>query len=174
MPKFSFEIPSLQPFHNNPLRSMDELPGAITELRLIPARFREVAGELSDRQLDTKTEKGVWTVRQVIHHTADSHLNAFIRFKFALTLDSPEIMPYPESLWAGFPDSLTSPVENSLNILDGIHNRWADTLSFLTPEQIERKYYHPEDKIYISIALQVPLYIWHGNYHLGFIMRTLE
>ncbi|MDH5655071.1 MAG: putative metal-dependent hydrolase [Spirochaetia bacterium] len=170
---FTFKIPSDQPFDKKPIVSENSLKKAVSDLLAVPKRFKEVVAPMTDKELDTKTEKGIWTVRQVVHHTADSHINAFIRFKFALTMDKPEIMPYPEPEWAKFPDTLNSPVEYSLNILSGIHQRWADTLSALSLEELNRSYYHPADKEHISIGLQVPLYIWHANYHLGFIMRTL-
>ena len=173
MSKFTFPTPVLQSFNGDTIESIEELNIAVSDLRSIPDRYKEVLNGLTSGHLDQKTENGIWTIRQVVHHTADSHLNAFSRFKYALTLDSPEIIPAPESEWAKFPDTLVSPVEYSLDILSGVHNRWADTLSGLPLEMLSRNYYHPDDNKSISIAMQIPMYIWHGNYHLGFIMRTL-
>lgn len=174
MGQFSFETPSPEPFNGEEIYSENELKRAIGKIKEIPERFEEVVSKLSESQLDKKTEKGVWTVRQVIHHTADSHMHAFIRFKFAMTTDSPEIKPYPQSKWALLPDTMISPVENSLAILRGVHLRWGDSLDQLKIEELNRQYYHPEDQVFVKISLQVPLYIWHANYHLGFIMRTIQ
>lgn len=170
---FSFEIPSASPFDGSRIDTYDKLKSAADALKSIPSQFNETVGNLSDSQLDKKTEKGIWSVRQVVHHAADSHMNAYIRFKSALTLESPVIMPYPEDLWAEFPDSKSSDIQHSLDILKGIHFRWADTLSSLNLNDLQKSYYHPGDRKYISLDMQVPMYIWHGRYHLGFIMRTL-
>ena len=161
------------PFDGNKINSEKELSGFIKELKEIPLLIESATAHLSDLQLDKKTEKGVWTIRQVVHHIADSHMHAFMRFKFALTEESPVIKPYPESLWAELPDTLQSSVDHSLAILKGVHGRWTDTLSKLSLEDLQKTYYHPDDKAYVKLALQIPMYVWHGKYHLGFIVRAL-
>ena len=133
-----------------------------------PAKLRAAVNGLSDSQLDTPYRDGGWTVRQVVHHVPDSHMNAYVRFKMALTEDSPTIKTYEEARWAELPDTKATPLEVSLVLLDTLHDRWVRLLRSLTPEQWNRTYRHPElgpmtlDKV-------LALYAWHGPHHVAHI-----
>jgi uncharacterized damage-inducible protein DinB len=145
-----------------------ERAASIEAIRVHPKRIRAAVGGLSESQLDTPYRDGGWTVRQVVHHVVDSHTNAYIRFKLAITEDNPTVRPYQEKLWAELPDAKTMPVEASLSILDGIHARWAVLLESLAPEQFRRPLHHPEMGD-ITIDTLVELYGWHGAHHVAHI-----
>jgi uncharacterized damage-inducible protein DinB len=139
------------------------------ELVNFPEELKSVILNFSQNQLLTKTLPGVWTVAQVIHHLADSHMNAFIRTKLALTEDVPVIKPYLEEKWAELADGKSSNVIESIKILEGIHNRWYSLLISLDETEIRREYFHPENQKKVQLAEIVPLYVWHGRHHLGHI-----
>src|SRR5690349_4168525 len=117
---------------------------AIDAIAAAPARLREAVAGLDDAQLDTPYRPGGWTVRQLVHHVADSHLNAYVRFRLALTEDGPTIKPYLEALWAELPDARQAPVEVSLALLDALHARWVMLLRTLSATDLERTFVHPE------------------------------
>lgn len=135
-----------------------------------PKRLRDAIKGLNDQQLDTPYRDGGWTVRQVIHHVADSHMNAYIRTRFALTENNPTVKAYDENLWAKFEDARTAPVEVSLNVLDGLHSRWVMLLKTLNPPDFERTLQHPENG---SMTLDDILidYEWHGRHHAAHITQ---
>src|SRR5947207_11449175 len=116
---------------------------AIAAIAEAPVHLRAAVKGLTDAQLDTPYREGGWTVRQVVHHVPDSHLNAFVRLKLALTEPEPTIKPYDEKLFAQLPDAQL-PVDPSLSLLDGLHSRWAALLGTLTPQQFARPWFHPE------------------------------
>src|SRR5438105_9474115 len=116
----------------------------ITILEEAPARFRTLASGLSDRQLDTRYRPGGWTIRQVIHHVPDSHMNAYVRMKLAATEESPTVKTYEESLWAELPEAKTAPVEMSLALLEALHARWVAFLRALPADQLRRPFLHAE------------------------------
>nr|MBI1228873.1 putative metal-dependent hydrolase [Cytophagales bacterium] len=145
----------------------DELvSAAIADIGALPEKILSVLQQMGETALDQPYRPGGWTGRQVIHHIADSHMNALIRFKLALTEDNPTIKPYKEALWANLPDYTTS-VDPSLQLISAIHNRLELLLSSLSNEQWERTFYHPENKSSITLRKNVLLYQWHGNHHLG-------
>src|ERR1700681_2832976 len=117
---------------------------AIDELASTPAKLRAAVKGLSPQQLDTPYRDGGWTVRQVIHHVPDSHMNAYMRYKLALTEDEPTIKPYTEDRWAQLSDSQSTPVEVSLTLLDSLHTRWVQLLRAIKPEEWKRNFRHPE------------------------------
>ena len=140
---------------------------AIRNIAELPARMRDAVRSLSDAQLDTRYRPGGWTVRQVVHHVPDSHMNAFTRLKLALTEDNPTIKPYDEKLFAQLPDAQL-PIELSLSLLDGLHARWAVLFESLTPQQFARPWFHPEiGAITVDYLLQT--YSWHSRHHVGHI-----
>jgi DinB superfamily len=140
----------------------------IDTLEQMPARFRSLLSGRSDAQLDTPYRPGGWTVRQVLHHVPDSHMNAYIRMKFAMTEDAPTIKPYEESLWAELPEAKTGPVEMSLTLLDGLHRRWVMFLRALGDADFGRVYVHPElGRVTLDEAIS--LYSWHARHHAGHI-----
>src|SRR5208283_496705 len=116
----------------------------IAEIERAPARLREAVQGLTEAQLDTPYRPGGWTVRQVVHHMADSHMNAYVRFRLGLTEDEPTIKPYDEKLWANLSDARTAPAELSLSLLDTLHQRWVLLLRSLKPEDFSRALKHPE------------------------------
>ena len=154
--------------------SAEDLKKWIEEIGSIPAKLRAAVSRLTDEQLDTPYRPDGWTVRQVVHHMADSHMNSFIRFKLALTEDNPTIKPYEEAAWAELPDAKTAPIESSLEILDGLHKRWVLLLSNMSEEDLKRTFFHPGYKTTNSLAMSVNLYRWHGFHHLAHITGLIE
>jgi len=126
-----------------------------------------VAG-LSDQQLDSPYRPEGWTVRQVVHHTADSHINAYLRTKFALSDENPTIRPYPEPIWAEMADGRAAPASMSLNLLDGLHGRWVMLLKSLTPGQFARTIQHPE-RGSMTVDDILAMYEWHSRHHTAHI-----
>lgn len=139
-----------------------------------PARLREAVAGLNDRQLDAPYREGGWTVRQVVHHVADSHMNSFIRFKLALTEEAPVIKPYEEQLWAELADGRTMPVEVSLQLTELIHARWIVLLESLTDEQWKRTFIHPAKGQAQTLEYALGSYAWHGSHHIAHITGLRE
>jgi hypothetical protein len=144
----------------------------IHDIASFPERLRIEVDGLSDEQLDTPYRPEGWTIRQVIHHCADSHMNSFIRFKLALTEDHPTIKPYFEDRWADLPDSKQITVDSSLKILEGLHERWVVLLNSLTEIDLSRTFYHPENRQAIRLDENIGIYAWHCNHHLAHIMEA--
>ena len=145
----------------------------IDEIAKTPDRLREAVAGMSDDQLDTPYRPEGWTVRQVIHHLPDSHLNSYTRFRLALTEDNPLIKPYYEDRWANLPDARTSPVECSLDLLDGLHRRWVLLLNSLAGADLKRKFQHPELGE-VTLEKNLALYAWHGRHHVAHITALKE
>jgi hypothetical protein len=145
----------------------EERRAAIATLAATPGNLRAAVAGLSDAQLDTPYRPDGWTVRQVVHHVPDSHLNAYVRFKLALTEDEPAIRPYQEDRWARLPDS-GSPIAVSLALLESLHERWVQLLSAMTPEEWARTYRHPESGVHKLDAL-LAVYAWHGPHHVAHV-----
>lgn len=139
----------------------------IQGLRLLPERLRAAVKGLSDAQLDTPYREGGWTVRQVVHHVADSHANALIRFKLALTEDWPPIKPYDQKAWAELADSKL-PIDGSLAFIGALHERWVALLESMTEDDFRKGYVHPENGRQ-NLATVLALYEWHGRHHTAHI-----
>jgi len=137
-----------------------------------PANLRGAVRGLSDAQLDTPYRDGGWTVRQVVHHVPDSHLNSYVRFKLALTEENPPIKTYMEDRWAELPDS-RQPIENSLVMLESLHRRWMIILRNLTDTDWQRTFRHPELGA-MTLEKTLALYAWHGPHHEAHITRLRE
>lgn len=146
---------------------------AIAILAALPENMRSAVSGLSDAQLDTPYREGGWTLRQVVHHVADSHGQAYGRTRLALTEDWPVIKPYHENLWAELSDARTAPVDLSLDLLGALHARWVLLLQSLTPEQWQRGYDHPESGRH-TVSQVVALYDWHSRHHLAHITSLRE
>lgn len=146
----------------------------IGEIAALPERLRAAVTGLTEEQLDTPYRKGGWTIRQVVHHLADSHMNSMTRFKLALTESNPTIRPYYEDRWAELADSRTLPVEPSLLLLTGLHHRWTMLLRSLSPEDYARTFYHPESEQTIRLDYNLGMYAWHGNHHLAHIVGLCQ
>ncbi len=139
----------------------------IESLRLLPERLRAAVGGLSEAQLDTPYRDGGWTVRQVVHHFADSHANSFIRFKLALTEDWPTIKPYDEAAWARLPDSQL-PIDGSLVFVDALHARFVGLLKAMSEEDFQKGFVHPE-RGRVTLATNLAIYEWHSRHHVAHI-----
>ncbi|MEH7086607.1 bacillithiol transferase BstA [Neobacillus drentensis] len=139
----------------------------INEIESLPRLLRDALKDLNNEQLDTPYRSGGWTVRQVIHHLADSHMNAFVRFKLALTEEKPVIKPYDEMKWAELSD-YKLPIDISLSLLEALHQRWTNLLRSLTPVDIEKTFIHP-DSGEVSVGENIGIYAWHGRHHLAHI-----
>lgn len=135
---------------------------------MLPERLKAAVSGLSDAQLDTPYREGGWTVRQVVHHLADSHANSVIRFKLALTEDWPTIKPYDEAAWAKLPDSKSLPIESSMTFIEGMHERWVALLEAMTEADFERGFVHPEHGRQ-SLATALAIYAWHSRHHVAHI-----
>jgi hypothetical protein len=151
----------------------DRRPQLINEIAAAPANFRKAVRGLTDRQLDTPYRPDGWTVRQVIHHVADSHMNSYIRFRLALTEEQPAVNGYNEKEWAKLHDSRSLPVEVSLQLLDGLHGRWADMLRSMTGTDFERDFRHSERGL-IRLDMNLALYAWHSRHHAAHITGLRE
>lgn len=151
----------------------EQVQQAINEISKAPTMIRAAVEGLTPEQLDTPYRPGGWTVRQVVHHVPDSHLNSYCRFKLALTEDEPTIKPYHEARWAELDDSRSTPVEVSLVMLEALHHRWVSLLNSLAPADFARTFRHPEIGV-ISLAKNVCLYAWHGRHHAAHITSLRE
>ncbi|HXQ97589.1 MAG TPA: putative metal-dependent hydrolase [Candidatus Limnocylindrales bacterium] len=145
----------------------------IDSVEATPNRFRSAVAGLNDKQLDTPYRHGGWTVRQTVHHVADSHMNAYIRFRLGVTEAEPTVKPYDEKQWADLLDARTAPVDISLEIIDGIHRRWAILLHSVREIDFNRAVRHPENGV-MSLDDVLALYEWHGRHHAAHItaLRT--
>jgi hypothetical protein len=161
--KFKFEGPTTP-------EQREEL---LNQIEQAPSRLRAAVKGLSDQQLDTPYRPEGWSVRQVAHHIPDSHLNAYIRYKLALTEDEPTIKPYAEDRWAQLADTQATPVEVSLAMLDSLHNRWVHLLRSLQPDDWKRAFRHPELGL-VSLEKNLALYAWHGRHHVAHITSLRE
>jgi hypothetical protein len=137
------------------------------ELELAPRYMRQAVSGLSPAQLDTPYRADGWTVRQVVHHVPDSHMNSYIRFKLALTEDNPTIKPYAEDKWAELKDS-RMPIEGSIALLDHLHDRWTCLLKSLDEDQWKRSFVHPENGP-MPLPMALALYAWHSRHHVAHI-----
>jgi uncharacterized damage-inducible protein DinB len=142
--------------------------GLIQQIVEAPARLRDAISRLSEMQLDTAYRPEGWTVRQVVHHVPDSHMNSYVRFKLALTEDEPTIKPYAEDRWAELADTKATPPEVSLALLENLHDRWVRLLKSLTAEEWRRTFLHP-DLGPMTLEKTLALYAWHGQHHVAHI-----
>lgn len=146
----------------------------VARIAAAPAAFRTAVAGLSDVQLDTPYRPDGWTVRQVLHHVPDSHMNAYTRIRLALTEDTPTIKPYQEARWAELPDARSLPVDISLALLEALHARWVPLLRGLGAAEGGRSMRHPEHNRLMTIDELVAMYAWHGEHHTAHITRLRE
>lgn len=145
------------------LKSLEQFPGDLENL----------LAHISDDDLESQYRPGSWTVRQIVHHLADSHINAYIRVKLALTEDRPVIKTYREMAWSELPDVEFTDIQVSLGLLRAVHQRWVTLLRSLNTAELKRGYYHPENEMEVSVAESIGLYAWHGEHHLAHIREAL-
>ena len=159
-----------------------ELEGAITsekrdgwikDLEDTPKLLREAVEGLSDKQLDTNYRDGGWTIRQIVHHLTDSNINSYVRFKLAVTEDQPTIKTWEQSVWAVLKDATSMPVSVSLNLLDGLHQRWVFFLKSLTEVDMKKTFIHPEGGV-MTVEENIWNYSWHSRHHIAQITATRE
>jgi len=146
---------------------------AIDDIAAAPQAMRSAVKGLSATQLHTPYRDGGWTVSQVVHHVPDSHMNSYIRFKFAITEHEPTIKPYDEAAWANLIDANTASIDPSLNLLEALHHRWVLLLRSLSETDVQRKFTHPEIGI-VTIDQYISLYAWHGKHHVAHITSLRE
>jgi hypothetical protein len=145
----------------------------IDDIAATPERMRRAVAGLTEAQLETPYRDGGWTVRQVVHHVPDSHLNSYIRFKFALTENEPTIMAYDEARWAELVDAKGHAIEASLRLLEGLHERWVVLLRSLSEEDVRRRFRHPELGV-VTVDQYIALYAWHGKHHVAHVTGLRE
>ena len=154
--------------------SEDERQQYIVEIAQLPQKITQAVDSLSDMQLNTPYRDEGWTVRQVVHHLPDSHVNAYTRFRLALTEDNPTVRPYAEDRWAELSDARQARIEPSLQLLEALHQRWVMLLQSLTDEDFARTFVHPEHGQTVRLDTALANYAWHGKHHLGHITRLKE
>ena len=138
-----------------------------------PAEVKRAVPGLTEQQLDTPYRDGGWTVRQVVHHLPDSHINSYVRFRLALTENEPTIKPYKEGMWAELFDARTAPIVLSLHLLESLHERWVVLLRSLNPADFSRTFRHPESGVR-NLDWLLQLYAWHGRHHVAHITSLKE
>jgi hypothetical protein len=153
--------------------SPEDIQKWIREIEVLPSSCKTELSKFTEEMLNTPYRPEGWTIRQVIHHIADSHMNAYIRFKLALTEEVPTIKPYKEDLWARLPDTKFTAPEISINLLDALHQRWTILLRNMNENDYRKKYYHPESKKEFMLHTALALYAWHCMHHLEHI-RIVE
>lgn len=151
----------------------DERAAMIGAIADTPRRMRDAIGGLTPEQLETPYRDGGWTLRQVVHHVPDSHLNSYCRFKLALTEDEPTIRPYDEARWAELADSRETPIETSLQLLESLHDRWVRLLRSMSDDDFRRTLQHPDMGV-LTLDAMVALYAWHGRHHVAHVTSTRE
>jgi hypothetical protein len=156
-----------------PGNTSSQRAAAIDQIATVPQNLQDAVRGLSGQQLDAPYREGGWTVRQVVHHLPDSHMNSYIRFKLALTEHEPTIKPYDEAVWANLIDAKTAPIEPSLNLLAGLHHRWVLLLRSLSEADVQRKFTHPEIGT-ITVDQYISVYAWHGRHHVAHITSLRE
>ena len=145
----------------------------ITAIAVFPREFQEAVRGMSDRELENPYRNGGWTVRQVVHHVADSHMNAYTRFRLALTEDAPTIKTYDEKKWAELNDARTEPVDSSLQLISALHSRWTALLRTLEEADLRRTFVHPELGPR-SLEWTLCMYAWHGRHHLAHVRMARQ
>jgi uncharacterized damage-inducible protein DinB len=144
------------------------------DIQNTPGLLENAVLNLDEHQLNTPYREGGWTIKQVVHHVADSHMNAYIRFKLALTENNPVIKPYEEAAWAEMSDTKNLPINISLTLLHALHLRWAEIMKNMGAADWERTVFHPEHKRNLSLWILLGSYAWHGKHHTAHITRLRE
>lgn len=146
----------------------------ISEIEVLPENLVKLVNQLTLAQLSMQYRPGGWTIRQVIHHVADSHLNAYMRFKLAITEENPTIRPYFEERWAETEEAKHGDIDLSINLIKALHKRWVAFLNTLKVEDFDRTLYHPEHQKTFTLKYMLSTYAWHGKHHLAQITTALK
>ncbi|WEK56033.1 MAG: bacillithiol transferase BstA [Candidatus Cohnella colombiensis] len=158
--KFQYDAESFSTLRNEWINQIDELP----------IKLKEAVKDLTPEQLNITYRDGGWTFKQVVHHLADSHMNSYIRFKLALTEDTPTIKPYYEDRWAELQDSVNTDINISITLLEALHKKWVTLLRSMNEFDFKKQYYHPESQQKFGLDYCLGLYAWHGNHHVAHII----
>lgn len=161
-------------FHLPETVTSDHISNWTSEIELAPSQYFAATEGLTDEQLDTPYRPDGWTLRQVVHHVADSHMNSYIRFKWTLTENTPTIKAYDETVWAKLEDAKSAPIELSLKLIEALHGRWVVMIKNLSETDLAKTFIHPENGKTISLEYMVGLYAWHSRHHLGHINALKE
>lgn len=161
-------------FERQATLSTEERAALIANIKSFPQRLTTVIMELNEEQLNTPYRPEGWTVRQVVHHAADSHINSYVRFRWALTEETPIIKAYDQTSWAELSDAKSAPIKFSLNLLKAVHARWTLLLGQMSEEEFARELSHPEWKNNLSLDDMLQLYSWHCDHHLAHITSLIE
>lgn len=154
--------------------TLDSLTGSVEAIEKLPGKLEKAVNGLSDKQLNTPYRPNGWTIRQVIHHLADSHMNGFIRFKLALTEESPRTKSFSEKDWAKLTDSLAAPINPSLLLIKSLHQRWVMLINDLTEEDLQRTFTQIERDSEVTLGEAIAKYAWHGTHHLAHIASLTD
>lgn len=154
--------------------SIEQIEHWIKDIEQLPNELKKAIDGLSDNQLDTPYREGGWTIRQVIHHLSDSHMNSIIRFKLTLTEEEPTIRPYFEDRWADLNDYIETPIQTSLSLLESLHARWVILLRLLNSSDYKRAFIHPESNQKVQLDYNLGIYSWHGKHHVAHITTLRE
>ena len=154
--------------------SEQQLAEWIRDIQFLPQHLEHAVVNLDAAQLQMPYRDGGWNLQQVVHHVADSHMNAYIRFKLALTEDNPTIKPYDEAAWALMQDTENLPINISLTLLHALHARWMEVIKFILPHQWDRTVFHPEQKKEMTVWHLLGMYAWHGRHHTAHIISLKE
>ena len=146
----------------------------IKDIAAFPSKLEKILDGVTVEQLNYKYRPGGWTVKQVVHHCTDSHINSIVRFKLALTENIPGILPYFEDRWAKLPDSNNDDISYSLMLLKGLHKKWTVLLESLSDDQLKREYVHPEHENRLTVADTIHIYSWHCRHHYAHVVNGLE
>lgn len=147
---------------------MSSAEANIERIAALPGNLRQAVEKLDQSEWEKPYRPGGWNTRQVVNHVVDSHMNAYLRVKWAITEDQPVIKPYEEALWATTPEYELSPL-TALHLLEALHLRWVSLLRSLTPEQLDRTYFHPQQNRYYTLHEVLALYAWHGDHHCAHV-----
>lgn len=149
--------------------SDDQLKDWLNDIKFLPVSLENAIQHLDEHQWNTPYREGGWTIKQLVHHVADSHMNAYIRFKLALTEDVPTIKPYNEKLWAELKDTENLPGNISITLLHALHARWYELIRHLNQEEWDKKVFHPQHKKEVSLWYMLGMYSWHGRHHVAHV-----
>ncbi|HAD14345.1 MAG TPA: putative metal-dependent hydrolase, partial [Saprospirales bacterium] len=161
-------------FEYNKNYTLDDTRKQIKDIARLPKELKKLVKKLKDGALDKPYRQGGWTARQVIHHLADSHMNAYIRFKLAATETAPIIKPYEEKLWAETEDAKHGSAKTSIKLLAALHDRWVDFMISLSEDDLDKGYFHPATKRTVALREAIALYAWHANHHLAHVKLVAD
>jgi uncharacterized damage-inducible protein DinB len=159
-------------FQRGDVLTPEERARCIEQIAAVPRAMREAVAGLTPEQLETPYRDGGWTLREVVHHVPESHMNSYMRFKFALTEETPTIKPYDEARWAKTPEVRDTPIETSLTMIEALHDRWVRLLRAMSAEDFARTLKHPEHDGTMTLDTMLGLYAWHGRHHTAHITST--